>query len=503
MSGTVAETMTGLVEGSADAGVVVFRGIPFARPPLGPLRFRPPQPPTPWAGTRDASRPGPIAVQHPSPLETVFSDERPEIGEDCLSLNVWTPAPDDGRRPVMVWIHGGSFLTGSGSTPWYDGSSFARRHDAVVVTINYRLGAFGFLHLADLGGEACASSGNAGLLDQVAALEWVRDNIAAFGGDPEAVTVFGESAGAMSIGCLLGLPAAAGLFRRAILQSGAASNAQGRDQATAAARDLLAELGLGSAPADLAQLQDVPAEALLAAQATLAQRVGAAGLAFLPVVDGTTLTRPPLDSVAAGSAERVDLLTGTNLDEMRLFTMLDPNLIVDDDAVLAARCDELWAGDGQAALAAYRTGRPAAPPGEVWTAILSDRFFRIPAVRLAERHRRAGASTYVYLFTWATPSFGGALGSCHDLEIPFVFNRLDDPAVAAFTGPPTPEARRLALAIHDAWAAFARTGDPSHPGLPPWPGYDEEERWTMVLAEQPHVEQDPAGHERVVWPTTD
>lgn len=496
---TTVETASGPVAGAREGDLVVFRGIPYARRPVGELRFRPPQPPEPWTEVRQAVAPGPIAVQSPSPLESMFGGARPATGEDCLFVNVWTPGTGDGvARPVLVWVHGGAFVTGSGSTPWYDGTSFATRHDCVVVTLNYRLGAFGFLHLADLGGEAYASSGNVGLLDQAAALGWVRDNIAAFGGDPSNVTVFGESAGAMSIGTLLAMPAAEGLFRRAIPQSGAASNVHDRDRASAVAQGVLDELGLSSVDG----LLDVPAGALLAAQDRVAVKFGSTGkLAFQPVVDGTALPRSPLDALAAGSAAGVDLLTGTNLDEMRLFTTLDPRMAAIDDATLLARCDELFgAGAGEAAIAAYRAARSSAGAGEIWSAVLSDRVFRVPAVRMAERHRHQGGSTYLYLFTWATPAFGGVLGSCHALEIPFVFNALDAPGVRMFTGPVDDEARTLALAIHDAWAAFARTGDPNHPGLPEWPQYHDDDRPTMVLGPpSPHVQPDPAGDELRLW----
>ena len=496
---TTVETTAGRLVGRREGDLSLFRGIPYAEPPVGPRRFRPPAPVTPWTGDRDATAFGAIAEQSPSPLEAMFGGRRPATSEDCLTLNVWTPGgPDDGRRPVLVWVHGGAFLTGSGSTPWYDGTSFATRHDCVVVTLNYRLGAFGFLHLADLAGEGYASSGNVGLLDQAAALGWVRDNIAAFGGDPGNVTVFGESAGAMSIGALLGMPAAAGLFRRAIPQSGAASNVLDRDAATATTGRVLDALGLG--PGDAARLDDVPAADLLAAQDAVARRTGAGRLAFQPVVDGTALPVPPLDALAPG----IDLLTGTNLDEMRLFTTLDPSLAAIDDAGLVARCDEIFgAGAGEAAVAAYRDARAGASAGDVWSAVLSDRVFRVPAVRLAERHRNQGASTYLYLFTWATPAFGGVLGACHALEIPFVFNALDAPGVSMFTGPVTDEARTLALAVHDAWAAFARTGDPNHAGLPNWPQYDDAERPTMVLGREPHVQTDPAGHELRLWAELD
>jgi para-nitrobenzyl esterase len=493
----VAETTTGRVQGSIEGDVAVFRGIPYAAPTGGAARFRPPEPPASWTGVRDATRFAAIAPQNPSPLEAMFGGARPAMGEDCLALNVWTPATEGGGRPVVVWIHGGAFVTGSGSTPWYDGSSFASRGDVVCVTINYRLGALGFLHLADLGGEAYASSGNLGLLDQVAALTWVRDNIEAFGGDPANVTVFGESAGAMSIGALLGMPAARGLFRRAIPQSGAANHVSSRDTATRVALDLLDALGLDRTQVD--RLRDLPVEALLAAQLEVAATRGLGRLPHQPVVDGTAVPESPLEAVTAGSAAGVDLLLGTNVDEMRLFTALDPRIAAIDEPALLTRADELFGpGAGAAAIETYRGTRPGSGAAEVWTAVLSDQVFRVPAVRLAER-QSAHAPVHLYLFTWATPAFGGALGSCHALEIPFVFNNLDAPGVSLFTGEPTASARRLAESMHDTWTAFARGGDPNGAGLPPWPPFTNDQRATMVLGEHSTVEEDPAAAELAHW----
>src|SRR5881227_538669 len=260
---TIVETTSGTVRGREKNGIQDFRGIPYAAPPVGELRFRPPQPVEPWNGVRDATAFGPMAMQTQGAMETMFGAPPRPMSEDCLTLNVWTPGLDDARRPVMVWIHGGGFLFGTGATPWYDGRSFAR-DDIVLVTINYRLGAFGFLHID--------GQGNNGILDQVAALEWVRDNIAAFGGDPGNVTAFGESAGAMSVGTLLGLPAAKGLFVKAIPESGAGHSAKTEAEAGAIAGEFLAEIGVDPGPGVIDRLRAVPADKLLEGQATVVMR---------------------------------------------------------------------------------------------------------------------------------------------------------------------------------------------------------------------------------------
>ena len=496
MSDAIVETAYGTLRGVEADGVRVFRGIPYAAPPTGEHRFTPPRPAVAWSGVREATTFGPISIQSPSPLEAVFGPDRPPQSEDSLFLNVWAPA-SAGPHPVMVWIHGGAFLTGSGSTPWYDGTAFASRGDVVVVTLNYRLGALGFLHLADLGGERHASSGNVGILDQIAALRWVQENIAAFGGDAGNVTIFGESAGGMSVGTLLGTPAAKGLFHRAILQSGAASHVLGRDVATDIAEEMLTELGLGRHQLD--ELTKVPADRLLAAQTAVTQRRASIGLAFRPVVDGTTLPQPPLDAIAGGSSADVDVLVGTNLDEMTLFHIAFPELASMDQESLVKRADEVFGeGRGAGAAATYVAARGTMTPVDIWTAIQTDAVFRIPAIRLAERQSSVNPNLYAYLFTWATPSFGGRLRSTHALEIPFVFDNLGKPGVDVFAG--TSAGRQhLARRMNDAWIAFAHAGDPNHAGLPDWPRYDAGGRSTMLLDDTCAVEDDPYGEERRLW----
>jgi para-nitrobenzyl esterase len=446
---------------------------------------------------REAGRFGPAA---PQPREEgLTSNPQVRWDEDCLTLNVCTPGVDDGRRPVLVWIHGGGFRTGQGAIPWYDGTSFALRGDIVTVSVNYRLGALGFTRLDEIGGPDYASSGLCGILDQIAALGWVRDNIAAFGGDPEQVTVAGESAGAMSVGILLGCPAADGLFRRAILQSGAAHNTLAPEEGAAVARRLVAALGANR----MEEILAAPADRILEAQIALEREsrqpefrarnaTGLAGMPVQPVVDGDVLPQRPIDAVRAGRSAQVRLLVGTNRHEMTLFGLADV-----DDARLARIAGRIFP-DAEKALAAYHRDWPGASPGELLVAITSDQVFRIPAVRLAEAHAANGGTSHHYLFSWESRAFGGRLKATHALEIPFTFHNLDRAGVELILGPgPRPDA--LADAVHAAWIAFIRGGDPSCPEVGTWPPYRPERRQVMELGERIGLLDDPCATTREVW----
>jgi len=496
----VVETTAGRLEGRVKDDVVLFAGVPYAAPPVGALRFARPEPHPGWAGVRDATRFGKVAPQGLGATEALAGGKEPDWDEDCLFLNVQTPALDAGRRPVMVWIHGGGFTTGAGSVPWYNGARFVGHGDVVVVTINYRLGAFGFLHLDHLD-PTLASSGAVGLLDQVAALAWVRDNIAAFGGDPGNVTVFGESAGGMSVATLMGMPGAVGLFHKAVPQSGAAHHVQDAAHAVEVTDHLVRSLGAR----DLPDLRAVPARHLLDAQLRVAVEVAelrasrsdATGLAlpFCPVVDGDVLPRPPLDAVREGLSAHVPLLTGTNRDEWNLFGLMARSPL-DEDTILR-RLGRL-VEDPHELAATYRQARDSGDHDAIWSAIMTDRVFRIPAIRLAEaQSRHRPEATYLYQFDWASSAFGGRLGSCHALEIPFVFDNLDQPGVSMFTGEGAPE--ELADAMHRAWLAFAHTGDPNHGGIPSWPAYGAESRSTMHFDVGCTVQHDPAAELRAAW----
>jgi len=424
--------------------------------------------------------------------------------EDCLTLNVWTPATDDRRRPVMVWIHGGGFTTGSGSFHLYRGTELATNGDVVVVTLNYRLGALGFLAHPELADDATPDwRGNWGLMDQVAALRWVRDNIAGFGGDPANVTIFGESAGAMSVVALLGAPAARGLFHRAAIQSGP-PHTHSPERATQTGEDLIKELAIGEPTRAL--LESVPAPELVAASQLLQGRPPPPGelpLPFLPVVGGEFLPREPLDAVARGELAGIPLLVGTTRDELTLFALGDPRVSSIDDAGVVRWMSRTSVGlDAARAVETYRSARAArgesTSPRDMWVAMGTDLVFRWPTIQLASAQGRHQPDVFVYLFTWETPFFGGQLGACHALEIPFVFGNVHRPQIAAFIGG-GPEAEALAGSMQAAWLAFARRGDPSHRGMGTWDRWDAERRPTMMFGPTVSLVERPRDEELAVW----
>lgn len=507
---TVTETINGRLRGRTADGVHVFRGIPYAAPPFGANRLRPPQPAEPWSGVRDATVLGPEPPQVTPPrtssgggasgewddIDDAFAEvERAAPSEEVLNLNVWSPDRGSTGLPVMVWIQGGMFEISS--TAAYDGSRFAR--DGVVcVVINWRPGADGFLFLDD-------GIANVGLLDQVAALEWVRDNITAFGGDPANVTVFGESAGAMSIGMLLAMPRAEGLFRRAILQSGAAHPVTDAAAARRMAGHLAERLGV---PANRDALADVPVDRFIGAQMELKadlfahpdpERWGRAAVSagpWLPVIDGDVIPGRPIERIAAGASSHVDVLAGTNADDWRLFLAVGGLLPQITDEMLAGPLDEvgylsLAAYDlpVDEALAAYRARYPQATPGELLANVQTDWWVRIPALRLAEAHAAAASGTYMYEFAWPSPG----LGAVHAVEVPFVFDTLgpDVPLFGDLLGEHAPQS--LADLMHAAWVSFATTGDPG------WPKYDLDRRATMRFDTTPEVVDDPRRWERELW----
>jgi carboxylesterase type B len=470
---SVIRTQHGAVRGRFSDGVHTFKGVPYAAPPSGANRLRPPQPAQKWSGIRDALSFGPKSRQptYP-PVIDLLLQELNVGGEDCLTLNIWSPGVQPAQHPVAVWIPGGMFeFHGTGASAWYDGSRFAR--DGVVcVTINYRVGAEGFLYTGD--GPA-----NHGLLDQIAALTWVRDNIAAFGGDPANVTVFGESAGAMSIAALLSMPRAVGLFRRAILQSGAAHPVMSSRTALRVCRHLAGKLGV---PATREALAAVPIDRLLQAQMALHEELDAkpdpgrwgdevafSRMPWQPVIDGDTIPAHPLDRIAEGAGAGVDVLIGTNTDEHRLFLVTTGAIDHITDEALAGTI-KAYGLPIDETVSAYRAERPTASAGDLLAAILTDWYWRAPAIRLAEAHAKHSARTHLYEFAWRSPQFDARLGACHALEIPFVFDTLGH-GTEPLWGKHPPQ--MLADTMHAAWVAFATDGRCS------WPKYDVVRRATM------------------------
>ena len=469
MSRPMAETAHGRLEGFDSNGINVFKGVPYAAPPTGELRFRPPQPPAPWTGAREAKEYGPSCPQ-PADRPTGWSGE-PSLNEDCLYLNVWTPGLGDRTdRPVMVWIHGGGYAIGSGSWLLYDGEALARRGDVVVVTLNHRLGPLGYLHLAEIAGEEFATSGNNGQLDLIAALEWVRDNAAAFGGDAGNVTVFGESGGGAKISTLLAMPAAHGLFHRAAIQSGPGLRANKIENATAAATRLLDTLGVTKD-----DLWRLPAERLVEASGG-----GFGPMGFGPVVDGNVLPANPYRALADGTAADVPVIVGCNRDEGA--GALPREL---DEAGLRARLDPFGAEHADEILSTYQALFPEATPVDVLSYAITDSFMRAGSIRLAEQKLKGGTTpVFQYFFTYPIAGRAG-----HGYEIQFVFDNL------AKIGAHASERRtQVASDMSEAWLAFARTGDPG------WPAYTLPRRATMVWGRDGHeVVDDPSGPARELW----
>ena len=488
--GPLAQTACGTVRGRHRRGVQLFAGIPYAEPPVGDRRFAPPTPHDSWDGTRDALRFGKAAPQLPG--EGLTNRVLLAWDEDCLTLNVVTPAADDARRPVYVWIHGGAYQHGQGATPWYDGTSFAIRGDIVVVTINYRLGALGFCHLSPHLGDRFASAGVNGFLDQLAALGWVRDNIAAFGGDPDRVTVGGESAGAFSVCNVLASPHATGLVHRAIAQSGAAHNTHDPESGKEISAQFLAALGEPNA----AELPEIGADRILEAQQQViverSTRPSHGPEPFYPVWGHEALPRAPHELIAEGAGSEVGLLTGTNEDEMALWGVTG----LSEDRV--HRYTARMSPDADAVLACYRQRLSDVEAGWVACAIATDRVFRVPAIRLAENRHANGAATWMYRFSWDSRAFEGQFGAAHALEIPFTFNTLDGPGTDVFLGEgPRPDA--LAETMHDSWIAFIRHGDPSTSALGDWPPYEPDHRLVMDLDDECGLLADPESDEREIW----
>ncbi|MDI2129967.1 carboxylesterase/lipase family protein [Yinghuangia seranimata] len=491
----VVETSGGALRGTREDGLAVFRGVPYAAPPVGELRFRSARPHPGWAGVRDASAYGPSAPQpvgHP-----VLGDHgRPPFDEDCLTLNVWTPAPDGARRPVLVWIHGGGFLSGSGTLPYYAGDTFARDGDLVVVTISYRIGALGYLYLGD------EDSTNVWLTDQLAALRWVHENIAAFGGDPDNVTVAGQSGGAFSTAALAVHPEGGPLFRRMILQSPPFGlTLPTPDESLATTELFVRAADAGS----VEKLRELPYERLI--EATFGMFAAPAPWAtwrvpFLPVADGRLLVGNPLDTLVGGAAATTDLMLGWTRDEATFALVLEPQYADPDPALVRERFAGAFGERADAAYAHY-TETTSGGLGAVVTDLLGDELFRIPCSTLAEARATAENPAWVYQFDYATPAYDGRLGATHCLELPFTFHNADRWSQAPFLAGADPKTvADLGAAMHRAWIAFVRTGDPSAPGdtgLPDWPRYTTDGRTTMRFDATSHAAPDELGDRRALF----
>jgi para-nitrobenzyl esterase len=492
-AGPVVETATGKLRGRTQGKSHSFKGIPYGAPTDLSGRFLPPAKPQPWSGLRDAFEFGPASPQIPSNLIPEAMALQPKTDasgtEDCLHLNVWTPGTGRGKRPVMVWLHGGGFSAGSSNWPLYDGANLAAKQDVVVVTVTHRLNVFGYLYLADLGGEKFAQASNIGMLDIVRALEWVRDNIFVFGGDPGNVTVFGQSGGGGKVSALLGMPVAKGLFHRAVAQSGSLIKGVPRDRATEGGHALMAALSLK--PGRLDELQTLPAAKLL--QGMRAAR----GLQLSPVTEGKTLPRDPFDPTATDISATVPLIIGSTETEVtwNVNTNYDPL----DDAALRRRVMEDLKTDEASAdtlIATYKRGRPKASNLDLYLILSTDvSNFRTGTDTIAERKAALGrAPVYKYYFQWYSPVREGKPRAFHTIDIPFVFENVD--IAQAMTGN-GPERYALADKVSGAWAAFARSGNPNHKGIPRWAPFEANQRATMIFNTECRAVNDPYREERL------
>lgn len=483
----IAQTTAGKVRGGKDRGVLVFKGIRYGAN-TRPRRFQPPLPPPPWHDIRDAVAYGPSCPQG-GKGETRSS-------EDCLFLNVWTPALRDGaKRAVMIYIHGGAYATGSGSDPLYDGTNLVKRGNVVVVTVNHRLNAFGYLYLGPDAGEAYADSGNVGQFDLLLALAWVRDNIAEFGGDPKNVMVFGQSGGGAKIATLMAMPAAKGLFHRAVTMSGQQVTASGPLHATARANVYLKALGIDRGHLDA--LQAVSTEALVVGLQAIDPVIGSGGIYFGPVVDMRALSRHPFFPTAPEQSATIPMMIGNTHDETRAFIQEEWAYQLTWDELPARLAANMRVDIAPSyVIARYRQLFPAISPTDLFfKATTASRSWR-GAIEELQARAQAGAPTYAYQVDWPTQRNDGKLGAFHTIDIPLAFDNTDAPNAPSGSGP---ESRKMAAIVSESFLAFAKTGVPGTPLLPEWRPYSLENRETMILNLPPHLQNDPRGDERRIF----
>ncbi len=503
----IVTTKCGKLEGLIENDMYVFKGIPYASPPVGNLRWMPPQPPESWSGIRPAKKYGKISPQNVMPMAANVPG-MPDFSKDfqdehCLYLNVWTPGLDDARRPVIFWIHGGAFIIGAGNEPFLEGGRLVKRGNIVLVSINYRMGAFGFLNLKEVTGGKIPATGNEGLLDQIAALDWVHDNIIAFGGNPDNVTVVGFSAGGMSIGDLLSMPLARGKFHKTINRSGSTNVVNTLETAVEISEQFLKVLNVNRK--DTATLRALTTDQLLDGQqkmGVIQREAKGSATPFMPVVDGKVIPDFPIELIKKGSAKNVIVMAGNTLDEMKAMTGMDPAMRNLDEEGLIKRLSRLLpAKNIPEVVKVYREALKrrgsSATPLDILGTITTDMMFRIPTIHLVEAQRDNGIPAYNYYFTYKSPAMGGILGAMHGLDSPFLFGQLD----ANFTGM-GPEAEDLAVKIQDSCIAFVHTGDPSCKTAGKWPVYGKN-RMTMIFDKNTRVEAAPYEAERKVWDNID